>query len=519
MQSPHHPDLELKVLLVGVFLMASLLGFILYFVSMGNNTQSEIRRPESGNSQLHDGEAEPAINDTPSEDGSYPEVIPEAIVELGGQRIDLEKYDFSQVPVIEHQMPSEKILGPASTTLDERARQMYCDMLHGFRNVKWMFILQDADLNEATSVLEAIQLDYFADMPWIVTSDVYTFVDESDSAKYVTDDELYEAIEIYEDDSAESVAPDTLVNPEGEIGFELGGSGHLLVVLNPIPSYDEIASSDARLDEVYSDYASGLWEGASEYDKALHAYEYLIGICDYSIEGETDEERNADLEGKQTAESALVNHASVCGGYANALTYLLHRAGVTCWTVCGRVTSATEDANFLSVVPLDENGLPNDGHAWNIACLDGTWCYIDCTFGDSNGLVLDSSPTVDRGLCDYSYFGMTSTQLADNAYVLDSPEQYPACDSPQCNWFLRNGMRFDTFDASAFGDLMNETVAQEGRDFPLSVQYATESEYAIANEQVPGIVGNYPYSEGVLSVTTNETMRTITVNMTPYGSF
>lgn len=70
---------------------------------------------------------------------------------------------------------------------------------------------------------------------------------------------------------------------------------------------------------------------------------------------------------------ALVEGVCVCSGYADAMYYLCNLCGVECLTVCGNCIS--------DHVP---GGI--DGHAWNLARVDGVWYCFDPTADDVDGM-------------------------------------------------------------------------------------------------------------------------------------
>ena len=71
-----------------------------------------------------------------------------------------------------------------------------------------------------------------------------------------------------------------------------------------------------------------------------------------------------DLEAtmNQSAYSALVNHQTVCAGYAKAFQYILKQLSIP----CAYVTGSAE----------------GEDHAWNIVFLDGSWWNVDVTWDD-----------------------------------------------------------------------------------------------------------------------------------------
>lgn len=88
------------------------------------------------------------------------------------------------------------------------------------------------------------------------------------------------------------------------------------------------------------------------YQKIKTAYESIIDMVDY----------DETAEDSQTIYSALVTHRSVCSGYSRTFQYLLEQCKIPCIYVQG--TSDGYD------------------HAWNIVECDGSYYFVDVTWGD-----------------------------------------------------------------------------------------------------------------------------------------
>jgi len=111
--------------------------------------------------------------------------------------------------------------------------------------------------------------------------------------------------------------------------------------------------------------AAVITPGMSEYQKALALHNWLVDHVAYD-----------DSTPYYDAYHALMHGKAVCQGYMDALDALLKAAGIRC-----------EQVLYLSI-----------DHGFNLALLDGNWCYIDATWNDT--------------LSTRAFFGTTDTMVA-----------------------------------------------------------------------------------------------------------
>ncbi len=129
----------------------------------------------------------------------------------------------------------------------------------------------------------------------------------------------------------------------------------------------------------------------TDYDKARAIYTWVADNIYYDMP--------AFRTGNNTAagnpNTVMETKRAVCAGYAQVLSIMMRMAGIPTLYTTG-----------------DCSGI---GHAWNIACIDGTWCYIDATWGSGN--VFDND-TYTKGNVNYQYFATTS-QFISASRTLD----------------------------------------------------------------------------------------------------
>lgn len=189
----------------------------------------------------------------------------------------------------------------------------------------------------------------------------------------------------------------------------------------------------AGIDAAVQPLLDGAQELSSDYDKVKYVYETIIRNTEYDLSA-------AD---NQNLYSVFVNHRSVCQGYAKAVQYLLNQLGVECTLVQGTVDTG-------------------EGHAWNLVKADGSYYYVDATWGDAsyqpeNGdLTGQYVPEIN-----YDYLCVTTEQLL-RTHILDSYVPMPVCDDMKDNYYVREGALFTSYDREQMKTLFEKNFA-EGR--------------------------------------------------------
>ena len=110
---------------------------------------------------------------------------------------------------------------------------------------------------------------------------------------------------------------------------------------------------------------------------------------------------------------ALVEHECLCSGYADAMYYLCSLCGVECVEIQGWSCGAGGP----------ESG-EEDGHAWNLARVYGTWYAFDPTFNDTAPMPAD----VPLCFCLSSRFLETTFGHRTEGIYAD-PARIPACEN------------------------------------------------------------------------------------------
>ncbi len=144
------------------------------------------------------------------------------------------------------------------------------------------------------------------------------------------------------------------------------------------------------------------------YQSELYIHDYICGVTTYSSE-------SGDLQ--YTSYGALVLKKAVCEGYARAFALLLRSIEIPCVLV---------------------NGESQDqGHMWNMVCLDDNWYYVDVTWDDQS-LVLHSyfNATYDMIKSDHALNKKLSDyDIAKLDYSINFNYFYYKTESRDFNYF------------------------------------------------------------------------------------
>lgn len=165
----------------------------------------------------------------------------------------------------------------------------------------------------------------------------------------------------------------------------------------------------------------------NDYDKVKYVYETVIYQTEYDLAASDN----------QNIYSVLVNHKSVCQGYAKAVQYLLERMGVKCTLVFGTV----------------ETG---EGHAWNLVQVNDSFYYVDATWGDPSYQSMQEDMTegyfqeeylqeVYLPDISYDYLCITTQQLL-RTHVIQGYVPMPECVEDKDNYYVREGNLFTDYN-------------------------------------------------------------------------
>ena len=182
-----------------------------------------------------------------------------------------------------------------------------------------------------------------------------------------------------------------------------------------------IEGQQVLINEEADRYLSMLYEGMSEYEKVLLAYQFVIENTDYVLNAPDD----------QNIQSSMINHQSVCSGYAREMQYLLTNAGVFCTYVEGSIVNGEGETTALN--------------AWNLIMIDGEYFYLDATEGDPYFVEAEESTGLARE-ADYSYLCLTSEDLLRLGYTASEEYAVPETYTRTWDFYVVNGCYHEVFD-------------------------------------------------------------------------
>lgn len=226
-------------------------------------------------------------------------------------------------------------------------------------------------------------------------------------------------------------------------------------VLEPVYSYgeEERAKRQEEIEKAADECLEGISEEASDYEKILYVYDYIVNTVDY----------NLDAADNQNIYSVFVGRQSVCAGYSKAAQYLLERLGIFCTYVTG---TAGE-------------GQP---HAWNLVRCDGDYYHVDVTWGDP---VFQSQEekVKNQSYISYDYMCCSDAEIF-RTHTLDLDVPLPECKRMDCNYYVVNGMYYTSYDSQEVLEEMNRVIASG--ENPVVFKYSDDVLYQEARRDIFG---------------------------------
>ena len=268
--------------------------------------------------------------------------------------------------------------------MDENQKQIYTEIYKGLSNMETSFIVSCKDRKEVEQLIDNVLSDH---------PDIFYF----EGGQIVQDGQELGYVE---------VQPEYTMTRDLRDGYQ------------------------RQIDSVCADFLRLIPDNADDYTKVKTIYKLLISNVDY------------DLNAKQNQNiiSVFLNKATVCHGYASAMSYMLNKVGIESTIVTGKTMDTGEN------------------HAWNLVKEDGEYYFVDTTWGNSQ---FENSK--GRKFVDYAFLNVTSDSLSKTHVI---GEELPYCTCGDNNYFRREKLYFDDVEES----LVLTNYLQKSGDF-ISVQY------------------------------------------------
>ncbi len=225
-------------------------------------------------------------------------------------------------------------------------------------------------------------------------------------------------------------------------------------VLEPVYSCTEEEKEErqAEIEAEASKCLAGIEEDASDYDKILYVFEYIVNTVEY----------DAAAEDNQNIYSVFAHKRSVCAGYSKATQYLLEQLGVFCTYVTGVVRTG-------------------ESHAWNLVICEGDYYYVDTTWGDP--VFLSSAEAIENNYISYDYLCCNDQELF-KTHKPDADIKLPECTKMDFNYYVINGMYYDTYDSERVLKEMNDTISKKQN--PSVFKFTDSENYNKAHDDLFG---------------------------------
>ncbi len=260
---------------------------------------------------------------------------------------------------------------------------------------------------------------------------------------------------------------------------------------------EDAESVTEQLNQVISEVVANVDNSWSNYQKVKYIYTWIV---DHTTYGYNDCD--------QDIRSVLLQHESVCSGYAMTFKVLCDALSIPCVYVVGQSDG--------------------ESHAWNLVTIDAEYYWVDTTWGDP--VFLEDSQRQDINyyyLCvpDSMLFEThtVSTSVGSGNEQIDNVFSYPACEAMTYEYYVYEGRYFISYSREEIYSFLISIVAN-GWSTGIDFQYATSEAY---NNAVNDLFNSSdPYiktimraifnNQGSVSYTTNDSYLVITISFSGY---
>lgn len=212
---------------------------------------------------------------------------------------------------------------------------------------------------------------------------------------------------------------------------------------------EDVSETRTRIEAAADELMREVPADASAYEFAKAAYEKIIATTDYDVSASQN----------QNIQSVFLGHSSVCAGYARAYQYLLHRRGIPCAYVEGKIQDTGED------------------HAWNLVQIGDSYAFVDVTWGDPT--YANDAANVPLDSIIYDYFCITTDEITRDSHAFADPDAWPACNHPELDYYHTAGLFYETYDENEVSSsFLSQAQAHPGYAY---FKFATDEAYLAAS--------------------------------------
>lgn len=206
--------------------------------------------------------------------------------------------------------------------------------------------------------------------------------------------------------------------------FWIGNSNSFSISASTVSSMtvdyimDKAAAGAAKgeLEEAIDKILAGLDPEMSDYEIELYLHDAICSSVEY---------RSGD--NCRNAYGALVEHAAVCEGYAEAMQLLLYRAGIPAFTAIGSSINPTTGQS--------------EGHEWLYAMIGGKWYHVDPTWDD-------------QGYVFHQYFNLSDAAVTADHTMEATAYALPSCTSDDAFYYKVSASETTEYDVDSVAAMM-----------------------------------------------------------------
>ena len=274
----------------------------------------------------------------------------------------------------------------------------------------------------------------------------------SDNRHSITPDELKMVVDTYRRDYSQTFWMGN------QYSYYIRGESVTQMMPQYTLSGTALEFAKSEMEEAADKLLAGIDNTMSEFEIELYLHDALAQQVVY-----------IDSENAHNAYGALVEGEAVCEGYAHAMQYLLHRAGIQSYIAHGS-----------SVNP--GTGIP-EGHAWNYVRIDGNYYHLDLTWDDQDSYTY------------HAYFNVSDAQIQQDHEVEGAAYALPLCESEAANYFRVMGGYMDEYTVDEVAELLKKnhlSVSLYVPDGPTAFYAWFKTNIKTIAKKV-GVVGSFSY--------------------------